>query len=149
MEATPIIINLIILFVLIILVNSKESKVEENSSNNTGAKKKANLFTAADENNDGKIDMEELKRFVNGPKFWKAVWAVENSEEAINKYRSFFTEGKLKKLDIDGNGKVDDAELRGYSLQYIKEWMDIDHDGVISKWEFEMNMNILMGDGSA
>jgi len=67
--------------------------------------------------------MEELKRFVNGPKFWKAVWVVENSEEAINKYRSFFTEGKLKKLDIDGNGKVDDAELRGYSLQYIKEWV--------------------------
>uniref|UniRef100_A0A1I8BPK8 EF-hand domain-containing protein n=1 Tax=Meloidogyne hapla TaxID=6305 RepID=A0A1I8BPK8_MELHA len=107
------------------------------------------IVKTADENNDGKIDMDELNRFVYGPKFWKAVWVVDNSEEAINKYSSFFTEGKLKKLDIDGNGKVDDAELRGYSLQYIKEWMDIDHDSVISKWEFEMNMNILMGDGSA
>ena len=94
----------------------------------------------ADENNDGKIDMDELKRFVYGPKFWKAVWVVENSEEAINKYNSFFTEGKLKKLDIDGNGKVDDTELRTYSLKYIKDWVSIIN---LSKLKFCMKNKLL------
>ncbi|KAF7632072.1 hypothetical protein Mgra_00008519 [Meloidogyne graminicola] len=116
-------LNLIILELFIISVLSNKSKDNENKKHTPGAKKKANLFTMADENKDGSIDMEELKRFVYGPKFWKAVWVVENSEEAINKYHSFFTEAKLKKLDTDGNGKVEDLELRAYSLEYIKEWV--------------------------
>jgi hypothetical protein len=70
--------------------------------------------------------MLELNKYVlYGPQFWKAVWAAEDHRDAIKKYSSFFTKERLAALDLNKDGVVDDAELRKYSLDYIKEWVKI------------------------